>query len=287
MQSHNHSSSYKDNRWHLLFIRKNGRVAPIRYFKGLVATLTVIVTAMVVAIGILFFLFSKEIEYKKEVAGVLSARQNEVASLRKERDMLLARLAIAESKLKKAVVSTQHQQNDQIEPDLQVTKDAPLEPSKSTKSKTSDLTTVVNKKDEQTGKNTLSATKEVYPSEKVTADNLYICYALEEDLLKVEFKVINIGSKKQPVSGHAFIILKDQPDRQDQWIVLPLAKLLNGRPTQTRGQRFRIYNFRTLKFKVANENPGLFSFATIFIYRPTGELLFKRDFKIAAVQPCH
>jgi hypothetical protein len=129
-------------------------------------------------------------------------------------------------------------------------------------------------------------TEEVYLPEKVTADNLFVCYAMAEDLLKVEFKVINIGTKKQPVSGHAFIILKDQPERQDQWLVLPSAKLSNGKPTQTRGQRFRIYNFRTLKFKIANENPGLFSFATIFIYRATGELLFQRDFQIAAVQPC-
>jgi len=122
--------------------------------------------------------------------------------------------------------------------------------------------------------------------EKVTADNLFICVGPDDTSLNIEFKVINMGTRDEPVSGHAFVILKDAHAEQDLWSVIPRAMLMDGRPVQSRGQRFRIYNYRTIKFKVAHENPGVFVQATIFIFKDSGELIFERDFSLEPIQVC-
>ncbi len=121
---------------------------------------------------------------------------------------------------------------------------------------------------------------------KVIADNLFVCANPTDTKLNIEFKVINMGTRKQPIAGHVFVILKDAHAEQDKWLVVPGAMLMDGRPVQSKGQRFRIYNYRTIKFKVAHENPGLFVQATIFIFKNTGELIFERDFSLEPIRVC-
>lgn len=96
--------SYKETRWHLLRIEKNGSLRPFVHFKGLVMFVAGLIFVMAGTIGWLLVAWL-------DAKGTLVAsqetvtRQNrEYESIRHEVDGALARLAIAESKLK-AVVS--------------------------------------------------------------------------------------------------------------------------------------------------------------------------------------
>jgi hypothetical protein len=102
---------------------------------------------------------------------------------------------------------------------------------------------------------------------EISVDNFMVCYNPDAGRVNVEFKVINIGEKKQPVSGYAYTILKDGKEEKDRWLIFPETQLLNGMPVQTRGMRFHIYNFRTMKFSVKHDDPNQYTFATVFVYR--------------------
>jgi hypothetical protein len=280
-------SSYKEARWHLLRVEKNGSLRPFVHFRGLAIIVAGLIFVMAGAIGCLLIAWL-------DTKGTLVASQESVSrqahvieSIRYQKDGILARLAIAESKLK-AVVSG---------PPVE----KPSEPLTVKEGEKTPLKTVTvpgetfqappAKKQAETtlGSGTSPASGEADMDvviEKVVADNLFICTSPDDTMLNIEFKVINMGTRKQPVSGHAFVILKDAHAEQDLWLVVPSAMLMDKRPVQSRGQRFRIYNYRTIKFTVAHENPGLFVQATIFIFKGTGELIFERDFTLEPIPVC-
>jgi hypothetical protein len=114
-----------------------------------------------------------------------------------------------------------------------------------------------------------------------------VCFDPHAGRIYVNFKVINIGGKKQPVSGYTYTILKDSRQEKDGWLVFPKTRLYNGKPAQTRGMRFRIYNFRTMKFSVQQADPNPYKYATVFVYQQdSGALLLERDFELDTIPVC-
>jgi hypothetical protein len=283
----NISKDYKERRWHLLKVGANGDVRPFVHLKGWVIVVCALMVIMLLTIG--WFLFAW-LALQEELDGANTAnleQQQVIESLKNEKDSVLARLAIAQSKLKIAKASLANPTKPKPEPKYpkgssQIV--AQAEPAKkqteAQPSKTKDA--IAAKQVEATP----APSEEEVVYEKVIADNLFACAQPDDTSLTVEYKVINMGTRQQPVTGHAFVILKDADYNQDKWMVLPRAMLVNGKPAESRGQRFRIYNFRTIKFKFGHENPGIFTHATIFIFRHTGELIFERDFTLEPIKIC-
>ena len=283
----NLSTDYKETRWHLLKVGANGEVRPFVHLKGWIMFVCALVVIMLFTIG--WFVFAwLALQEKLDGTNKANLQQQQVIEfLKSEKDAVLARLAIAQSKLKLARASLASSNGPKPEPKnpkgsgRTVVKVEPAE--KKTEVQLSQ------KKDtgaEKQNKATPASSEEVVVYEKVVADNLFACARPDDASLTVEFKVINMGTRQQPVSGHVFVILKDADHSQDKWAVLPRAMLVNGRPAESRGQRFRIYNFRTIKFKFRHENPGIFTHATIFIFRHSGELIFERDFTLEPIKIC-
>lgn len=279
--------SYKETRWHLLRIGKNGSLRPFVHFRGLVMIVAGLIFVMAGAIGWLLVAWL-------DAKGTLTASQESVSRqtraielIRHKKDSALARLAIAESKLKVVVSGPPTKKQSEL-PTLKEGEKAPIK----TVTGSGDTPQAPPEKVpagtiKASGASPVSSGADMdVVIEKVTADNLFICASPDDTTLNIEFKVINMGARKQPVSGHAFVLLKDAYAEQDQWLVVPSAMLMDGRPAQSRGQRFRIYNYRTIKFKVAHENPGVFERATIFIFNDTGELIFERDFTLEPIHAC-
>ena len=245
----------------------------------------IFVMAVCIAWLLIAWLDTKEILVASQETVIRQKRANE--SIRIEKEGALARLAIAESKLKALVseplVENQSDapgvKNGQETPDKTAsvpanTPELPPEKAQAEIVKTPGSSPAPDDADMDTG------------MVKVIADNLFICANAADTKLNIEFKVINMGTRKQPIAGHVFVILKDVHAEQDKWLVIPGAMLMDGRPVQSKGQRFRIYNYRTIKFKVVHENPGLFVQATIFIFKDTGELIFERDFSLESIRSC-
>ena len=279
--------SYRETRWHLLRIGKNGSLRPFVHFRGLAMIVAGLIFVMAGAIGWLLVAWL-------DTKGTLTASQESVSRqtraielIRHKKDSVLARLAIAESKLKVVVSGPPTEKQSEL-PTLKEGEKAPIKTvtgSGDTPQAPPEKVPAETIKASGTSPVPNGADMDVI-IEKVTADNLFICASPDDTTLNIEFKVINMGARKQPVSGHAFVLLKDAYAEQDQWLVVPSAMLMDGRPAQSRGQRFRIYNYRTIKFKVVHENPGVFVQATIFIFKDTGELIFERDFTLEPIHAC-
>jgi len=278
--------TYKEARWHLLRVDKNGSLRPFVHFRGLAIIVAGLIFVMAGVIGWLLVAWLDTRASLVASQKSASMQTRAVETIRHEKDSAMARLAIAESKLK-AVVSRPPTEKQTESLASNQAKKTPVKTVTEPKG-TPQVPPV--KKPAETAK-----TPGAFPAadadmemviEKVIADNLFICASPDDRLLNIEFKVINMGTRTQPVSGHVFVILKDAHAEQDQWLVVPRAMLMDGRPVQSKGQKFRIYNYRTIKSKVAHENPGLFVQATIFIFKNTGELIFERDYTLEPIRVC-
>ena len=281
-QSKHEYPSYRETRWHLLRIEKNGAMRPFVHFRGLVMLAAGLIFVMAGAIGWLVTAWLDAREALVTSQETVARQDREYQSIRHEIDGALARLAIAESKLK-AVTGGPPAEKQPEPPSLKKGEKTPVEPVAAEAPATKRAPDAVGASQKAPGPADEDPETTI---EKVTADNLFICADPVDTTLNIEFKVINMGTRKQPISGHAFVVLKDDHAEEDRWLVVPKAMLMDGRPVQSRGQRFRIYNYRTIKFKVTHENPGEFVQATIFIFKESGELIFERDFSLEPIQVC-
>jgi hypothetical protein len=286
--SNTEHTAYRETRWHLLRVGKHGSLKPFTHLKGLAMFLAGLIFVMACAIGWLVTAWLDTRQHLVASQERVAHQNRAMESIRNEKDGILARLAIAESTLKTLVPEPSIDKKESESEKLTQEKTPPPKPvAVSAKTPAPAPKKVVEKKKAAPAPSPVKDESEIdIIMEKVTADNLFICAVPEETKLNIEFKVINMGTRKQPISGHAFVILKDAHAEQDKWLVVPPAMLMDGRPVQSRGQRFRIYNYRTIKFKVPHENPSLFAQATIFVFKDTGELIFERDFTLEPIRVC-
>jgi hypothetical protein len=276
----NDMTKYKDNRWYILFVKSDGRTVPIRHIKGIIWAVVSFMTALLVCAGVMVFFYADLVAKKTELERIVTTRDQEKAAIQKEKDSLMAQLAIAESKLKISMMET-------IESDAVASTDhaeTPKEmvaPDKEKVAKVSEKKTPPEHEIDRS-----SQTIDQEPA-TVSVDNLLVCFDPDAGRMYVEFKVINIGEKKQPVSGYTYTILKDGKEETDGWLIFPKTQLYNGIPTQTRGMRFRIYNFRTMKFSVQYDEPNPYTYATVFVYQQgSDKLMLERDFEINTISVC-
>jgi hypothetical protein len=286
-QSKKDRLTYKETRWHLLRVEKNGQLKPFVHLRGLAIALAALICVMAGVIGWLSFEWMDTRRRLVTIQESISRQNQDVEAVRQERDAALARLGITESKLKSVLSGPPLEKQNELlaikakEPALDVKATPSANDSKAPTAKAPKQTPQAPEVSTGPENNDMDA-----PVENVIADNLFVCASPNDTSLNIEFKVINMGARKEPVSGHAFIILKDAHAEQDQWLVVPGAMLMDARPVQSRGQRFRIYNFRTIKFKVLHENPVVFVQATIFIFNNSNELIFERDYTLDPIRVC-
>jgi hypothetical protein len=215
----------------------------------------------------------------------LAEQLEENHALKEEKERMLAQVVILESKLK-----TVSQANSEKRPETMPS--GPNPKNETVDSATGDNGAPVEKNAKKIGKQPQNReTSDVKPAivnpGNITTENLVVCREPDSNLLRVEFKVMNVGPKGTPVSGRAVIVLKGDDMDPAQWIVLPDVPLLDHKPEGSRGKPFRIYNYRTLKFKVATSaSPDQFAYACIYTYTADGEMLMERDYPLKLSTSC-
>jgi hypothetical protein len=247
------TSVKRDRRWTLLFIGDRGPIT-ISSFKAVVlATIGVLLISAAVAGGF-YYLYQTE---KKKNAGLQNDMGNlsrVMTSLRNEKDILMARLVVAESRVKEKLTK-----EDKPETEQKVVKFAGIDRLAAQSSTGSQTDTQL----------------------KVAVEDFIVFHEPDINTLRVQYKVINTGSKEQPVSGKTIVVLKNTDAEQNKWLPLPSVPLVAGKPSGQWGRSFSIFNFRTMRFKV-NDQPGpdQFNTATVFVFSLTGELLLEKDFAV-------
>ncbi|MEA3428483.1 MAG: hypothetical protein U9Q84_04595, partial [Thermodesulfobacteriota bacterium] len=86
--------------WSILFLWDHGKIISIRRPKALLITLAIVLVVAIVSFFWLLIVSKNTIENNKNLSSALDISRQKVMSLRDEKDLLMVRLVVAESKVK-------------------------------------------------------------------------------------------------------------------------------------------------------------------------------------------
>jgi len=243
-------TSKRVRQWTLLIISNRGKSITIKWFKTLAITAAFLFVIAITASLWFGFLYKSSIESNKNMRFNLKNLQRKIISLEHEKDILMARLILTESRVEESMAKT----DDTI-------------PFNKTADRDSDIEKI-------------SVKPEIALS--VSADDLIVFYQPDLNSLRVQYMLRNTGSKAHAIAGRSVVILKNKgDDDQKKWLILPHVPLVSGKPTGKKGRHFSIFNLKTMKFRANDQTgPGQFNIAIVYIYSTTGKLLLEKDFPI-------
>jgi hypothetical protein len=237
-----------------------------------IVNLLVICVVIVLAAGL--FMWNRNILHEKnQLESHLKKLEEQNQELRHEKDILLTRMVVAESRTSKKPGSAPEKQFDKESPRQtgQDTTDAEQSvPPAMTTTKTE-------------GQNQVNVQPDSDPPESglsVAIENFKLSVKSVNNSLRVRFKLKNTSPNSQHVSGHAIVVLKGEEIQQNQWVSLPGISLIEGKPTgRQQGNAFGISNFKIMRFTASKPpSPEKFQIASVYVFAQTGELLLEQDF---------
>ena len=262
-------------RWTLLFIGNRGKPITIKRFKGMVL-ITLCGLGLVIALAVGLYWWNRSILQEKNLLdSKLQELTEQNQELRHERDILLTRLVIAESRALEKQDSVLERQSDEEPPGQtgQVIYDsASSAPPAVTTANNGDQIKVKAQPDAESTAAGLS----------VAIEDFKLSVKSSNNSLRVRFKLKNTSSDSRHVSGHAIVVLKGEKIQENQWVSLPGISLVGGKPTgKQQGNAFGIKNFKMMQFTAnKSRSPELFQTASVYVFAKTGELLLEQDFPV-------
>jgi hypothetical protein len=253
----------KARQWTILFVDDYGKVISFSRFKEAVIISASMLFFAIIAAVILFFLYKNTQNDNNKLQDILSASKKKTSALRNENDMLMARLVISGSK-----VNENYANKHKSKPE----KPLNAYTEKSTPDK-NELNAANDKQDFRLPQ------KQPYEKPAIlSVNNFNVYYEKDKNILSVQYIIKNIGLNTK-IAGYTVVILKDNEVNQNEWLILPSDKLIEGKPSGKAGQVFLISNFRKIKFKTTQlTNPNRFKKATVFVFSNKGEFLLEKDF---------
>ena len=346
--------SRSDRRWALVFIGEHSKTIAFNHLKAAVVVTALIILALCGLAGGLVYLHQKAAGDIRTLENKIVELNQEMQSLRDEKDILMARMVLTESMNGKKPGSTKHPDKREGKPDG---KKAVLNPpdefetnATTAQPPQNETTAMVRNRvntvyhtvesgdslyaigfrynvsvDQLRRLNHIEADSTLHPGDKLViksepgeetpltdqkdpgdrppveggqrmtqaegadgkdigADvrNFTTAYEPDTKALRVEYVIRNDGSKSQQISGQTVVVLKSEDDDPDDWLVLPPVPLESGKPDGKLGSAFSIYNFRTIRFKVTDqENTDRFTLAAVFVFATDGKLALEKEFPVS------
>ncbi|UCE54239.1 MAG: hypothetical protein JSV31_02000 [Desulfobacterales bacterium] len=264
-----------DKRWTLLFIGNHGRVITLNRFKGFVL-LTALGFALTVAAIVLFYYHNQNIIKKNQkLHSSLDMVQKRLKALRHEKDILMARLVLAESRVKESLEERTEKQ-PQKPPEPLILKKSPEDAGPAEAEVKKKILAV------ETPTEPKVESEPPKPNLSVDVADFNITPQADTKNLKIQFKVKNTSPNSQRVSGHTMVVLKGDTLQPKKWLAVPQMPLVDGKPTgKQRGHGFAINYFRTMRFTTGvPPSPDQFKTATVYVFTRTGDLLLEKNFPL-------
>ncbi len=266
-----------DRRWTLLFIGDHGNVITIKRFK-----------AIIIAVGCLFCLVSAVLAYlifsnqearlkNKDLQTRYQQSQQQLETLRHEKDILMARLVVAESKAKEKMVASPSLKESQTVAKAPDTEPPTLGKPKPV-SKPRQKSHTAQTRRPKPADNQIPAAETVM---QVAVENFKVSRESDHERLSAQFKIKNTSLGAQRAAGKAVVILKGADLKKEQWLVMPSVALAGHKPTGKRGKAFSIQRFRTMNFAAkAPDHTDQFQTAVVYVFDKNGQMLLEQDFAI-------
>jgi len=278
----------KEN-WTLLLVSETGKTIRIKWFKALTVICLVLLVGAVTAAGTFYYLYEAE---ARENRWLRSAANGETsvtlaaAASESEKKTPSRAVEAPSGKSETAENSTRSErketpENGQAEPE-KTSKETSSERIAETRPKAAEPGVA---KKPRKGPSFLvpASESEEGPVDPKTRKPLRVAiedfeYANgDRKNVYVRYKIKNIASRSQPVSGHAVVVLEREDRGKPKWLALPDVHLVSGMPTgQEEGQSFSIANYKFMKFRPeGRHDPDEFSKACVYVFDEGGALLLK------------
>jgi len=288
----------RKSHWTLLFVGDHGKVISLGKFKRVVIVSTVVVAVVVAITGWLYFLYRSNAQEKKRLQNVLEASRQKVTALRDEKDQMMVRLVLAESKINAGQVGSKA---EKIKAKPDVSQD--LSASATTKPKAADQKVKQTAAKRPVVKPAAAKRPVVKPAtvavaatatpdmpaesgqaeepQVVDVEKLMVLYETDTNRLRVSFNLRKTDPNTESVIGRAFVVLKHDKVDQNQWLTIPSVSLAAGKPSRVyRGQYFSIARFKPMKFERKVNDPSRFQYVSVFIFTKDGKLLLEKELSI-------
>lgn len=252
-------------RWSLMFVGDHGEIISVGRFKLMAISLVFVMIIVVASAACLYFFSKSNIEENLNLKTALGSLQQKVEALQDEKDILMVRLVMAESKLEP--------KQDKNQNKLAKSLNAPIASAK----KRTDIEIGVSETPSQSVQ-----TKKLHAVDVKDVTVQHELLGIGGSSLRIKFTLSKIDQNPENVSGRAFVVLKQEEDDKDQWLVLPSVPLISGKPSRIKsGKYFSIARFKSMHFeKNYLDVPKLFKNMTVYIFGKTGALMLKKEFPI-------
>ena len=266
-----------DRRWTLLFIGDHGRVITLKRFKGIVILTGVAFLISLATIALLFRYTHRVADKNEKMESSLDILQKRIQTLRHEKEILMARLVLTESRAKER--NDDARSIDAPKPWLANNQEAPA----------AENSRAVVAKQKTTPAGTAASTAPAEPQAEpepsqtnlsVNVENFNIVRVSDPGKMKIQFKIKNTSPNSQRVAGHAIVVLKGDGLQPKMWLSVPPMGLVGGKPTgKQRGHGFSINYFRTMRFTTnIPQSSDRFNKAAVYVYTRKGQLLLEQEF---------
>ena len=262
-------------RWTLLFIGNHGRTITLKRFKGMVIISCLVLCASIaMSSGLLYFSLTMRSD-KTQLESDFRDLKAQLKALRYEKDILLTKLVLAETRSKPSPPIETPQQREPKKPQPESVVDE--KPVQSVPAAGIQKKPPIEKKPEPLPPEDQAASRL-----SVAIENFKVYPKANENVLRVQFKIKNTSTNNQRVAGHTIVVIKGEQLRQNQWLTIPRISLSNGKPTgRQRGHSFGISNFKTMRFKTnLPKSPEIYREASVFIFTKKGDLLLEKNFSV-------
>ena len=251
--------------WSVLLLEDHGQMVLLGKLKRLVIPLALVLIIATVSFVWLLIVFKSTREDNRNLSNALDISRQKIISLRDEKDLLMVRLVVAESKIKNSAADILTDKSPSVEAGANsgdVGKRGSLPHEKKVEEKTAFI--------------------QPEKLQKTVIKDFIVLFEPDTSALKVQFKIIKTFQSSQPLSGYVFAILKQNKANQNSWLIFPSVPLVSGKPAMfKKGRYFSILRFKTIKFRLQNEtNPKRFKNATVFVFAKTGKLLLEKSFPV-------
>ena len=190
-----------DKRWTLIFIGNHGKTITLQRFKGLVLLACLVVCiSIAIAVGLLYSSLNIRQE-KNQLESDLRDLKAQIKAIRYEKDVLMTKLVLAESRSKASPAKKPSKPIESVTPPHNTNDDE--KPGQSTpQTKTREETPLEEKTESP------AAAEQSESSLSVPLEDFKLSPRVDENLLRVQFKIKNTSPNAQRVSGHAIVVLK-------------------------------------------------------------------------------
>ena len=231
----------------LILLGDDGKIKHVRILKGVIITLS-LVQIIVLCAGAYFFSSGMRfVKDKRAMENALIISQKNYLTIRDEKDMLMARLVLAESMVNKEKEGARVSKPEETSEDVSVTQ--------------------------------MSGTH--VNSGRILIDKINVFQEAGANRLKIQFDLKSNRNSRQ-VSGYSFVILKENEIDEEGWLPVPSVSLVSKRPAAVnKGRYFSTSKHSTVKLTANIRSvPIRFKLATVFVYSIAGELLLEKDFPV-------